>query len=158
MLLAATGMRREGLMGILRKVDQSFVAHYGYSATNRDGYIVDLLCPESDDGLTMNAGSDLEAAPVTGSEWLLRCPQHEQIIVAEDGMPLRIVVPEPRTFALHKLWVSHRSDRTPIKRPRDAGHARIVAELANKYLGLKFKASDMPWLPKPLQAELKHLR
>ena len=158
LLLAATGMRREGLMGILRKVDQSFVAHYGYNATNRDGYIVDLLCPESDDGLTMNAGSDLEAAPVTGSEWLLRCPQHEQIIVAEDGMPLRIVVPEPRTFALHKLWVSHRSDRTPIKRPRDAGHARIVAELANKYLGLKFKASDMPWLPKPLQAELKHLR
>ena len=145
-------------MGILRKVDQSFVAHYGFNATNRDGYIVDLLCPESDDGLTMNAGSDLEAVPMTGSEWLLKCPQHEQIIVAEDGMPLRIVVPEPRTYALHKLWVSQQPDRTPMKRPRDAAHARIVAELAAKYLGLKFKAVDMLWLPKQLQAEIKNLK
>lgn len=158
LLLAATGLRREGLMGILRKVDQSFVAHYGYNATNSDGYIVDLLCPESDDGLTMNAGSDLEAAPMTGSEWLLKCPQHEQIIVAEDGLPLRIVVPEPRTYALHKLWVSRQSDRTPIKRPRDAGHAHIVAEIATKYLGLKFKTGDMPWLSKQLQAEIKHFK
>lgn len=158
LLLAATGLRRDGLMGILRKVDQSFVAHYGFNATNRDGYIVDLLCPESDDGLTMNAGSDLEAVPMTGSEWLLKCPQHEQIIVAEDGMPLRIVVPEPRTYALHKLWVSQQPDRTPMKRPRDAAHARIVAELAAKYLGLKFNAVDMLWLPKQLQAEIKNLK
>jgi hypothetical protein len=30
------------------------------------GYIVDLLCPETDDIRTMNAGADLEARP-TGS-------------------------------------------------------------------------------------------
>lgn len=158
LLLAATGIRKEGLMGLLRRVDKSFVADYGYNATNRDGFIVDLLCPENDDGLTMNAGSDLEAAPMTGAEWLLQSPQHEQIIIAEDGFPVRMVVPEPRTYALHKLWVSQRSDRTPIKRPRDVAHARIVGELSTKYLGLKFRAGEMPWLKKPLIQQLKLLK
>ena len=158
LLLAATGMRREGLMGILRKVDQSFVADYGYNATNRDGYIVDLLCPENDDHKTMNAGSDLEASPMTGAEWLLQAPQHEQVIIAEDGLPLRIVVPEPRTYALHKLWVSQRNDRSALKRPRDAAHAKIVSELSKKYLGLKFQANQMPWLSSELRGELKHFK
>lgn len=158
LLLAATGIRREGLMGILKSVDRSFVTDYGYNATNREGYIVDLLCPDTDDYLTMNAKSDLEASPMTGAEWLLGSPPHEQIIVADDGLPLRIVVPEPRTFALHKLWVSTRPDRTPIKRPRDAAHARLVAEIARKYLNVKFQANEMPWLSKELRGLLKHFK
>ncbi len=158
LLLAATGIRREGLMGILRHVDHSFKADYGFNATNRDGYIVDLLCPETDDIKTMNAGSDLEAAPMMGAEWLLQAPQFEQTIIANDGWPLRIVAPEPRTFALHKLWVSQRHDRTALKRPRDAAHARVVSELVQKYLGLKFQAKDMPWLKPELRALLKHFK
>lgn len=157
--LAATGIRREGLMGILRRVDKSFHADYGYNATNRDGYIVDLLCPESEGGTTtMKQGSDLEATPMAGANWLLASPKFEQVTVADDGFPLRLVVPEPRTFALHKLWVSQRPDRSPIKRPRDVSHARLVAELATKFLGLKFQAKDMPWLPPDLKALLKYFK
>lgn len=159
LLLAATGIRREGLMGILRRVDQSFKADFGYNATNRDGYIVDLLCPETDNpNTTMNAGSDLEATPMAGAEWLLQAPPLEQTIIAEDGWPLRIVVPEPRTFALHKLWVSQRPDRNPLKRPRDVAHANVVAEISKKYLAKKFVAKDMPWLPPELKALIKHFK
>lgn len=158
LLLAATGVRREGIMGILRRVDRSFVADYGFNATNRDGYIVDLICPETDDPTTMKAGGDLEATPMAGAEWLLRSPPFEQTIIAEDGRPLRIVVPEPRTFALHKLWVSRRDDRSPVKRPRDVAHAELVAHLAKKYLRLKFVAGDMPWLPKELRSLIRDLK
>ncbi len=158
LLLAATGVRREGIMGILRRVDRSFVADYGFNATNSNGYIVDLLCPETDDITTMKAGADLEATPMAGAAWLLSCPQFEQIIIGEDGLPLRIVVPEPRTFALHKLWVSQRDDRNPLKRPRDATHAHIVAELATKFLRLPMTAKDMPWLSKDLRAMIKDLK
>lgn len=157
LLLAATGVRREGLMGILRRVDHSFVADYGFNATNRDGYIVDLLCPETDDITTMKAGGDLEATPMAGTEWLLRAPKFEQTLVGEDGWPLRIVVPEPRTFALHKLWVSQRDDRSPLKRPRDAAHARLVAHLVKTYLRQKFTAAEMPWLSKELRSLVKPL-
>jgi len=158
LLLAATGVRREGLMGILRRVDHSFVADYGFNATNSQGYIVDLLCPETDDITRMKASSDLEATPMPGAEWLLGCPQFERIIIGEDGWPLRIVVPEPRTFALHKLWVSQRDDRDPLKRPRDASHAHLVAELSRIYLRLPMTAKDMPWLPKELRDRIQDIK
>jgi hypothetical protein len=157
-LLATTGVRREGLMGILRKVDRTFVADYGFNARNDDGYIVDLICPETDDMTTMKVGADLEATPMAGAEWLLVAPQFEQVIVGEDGEPLLIVVPEPRTFALHKLWVSRRNDRSALKRPRDAAHARLVAELVHTYLRLPFAAKSMPWIPKELRALIKELK
>jgi hypothetical protein len=158
LLLAATGVRREGIMGILRRVDRSFVADYGFNARNDNGYIVDLLCPETDDLTTMKAGADLEATPMAGTEWLLAAPQFEQTIIGEDGRPLRIVVPEPRTFALHKLWVSKRDDRDPVKRPRDAAHARVVAELVRIYLRKRFLVKEMPWLPNELRARIKDLK
>lgn len=158
LLLAATGVRREGIMGVLKRVDRSFSADFGYNATNRDGYIVDLLCPETGDFTTMNAGADLEATPMAGVDWLLEAPPFEQIVIGEDGMPCRIVVPEPRTFALHKLWVSKQDSRTPLKRPRDRAHAAIVASLATKYLGLKFIVKEMPWLPGELRALISEMK
>jgi hypothetical protein len=158
LLLAATGVRREGLMGILRRVDRSFVADYGFNATNDAGYIVDLICPETDDLTRMKAGADLEATPMPGTQWLLSAPQFEQVIVGQDGWPLRIVVPEPRTFALHKLWVSNRDDRSPLKRPRDKAHARVVADLVKIYMRKPMQVRDMPWLPKELRAEIRKLK
>jgi hypothetical protein len=129
LLLAATGIRREGLMGVLKRVDESFEADYGFNAKNRDGYIVDLLCPDTEDFPTMKVNSDLEATATPGIQWLLAAPPFEQTIIGEDGWPLRLIVPEPRTFALHKLWVSRREDRDPLKRPRDVAHARIVGPI-----------------------------
>ena len=157
LLLTATGVRRDGLMGILRRVDKSFVAAYGYNATNNDGYVVDLICPETDDFMTMKKGADLEASAMTGAEWLLQSPQLEQVIVGADGYPIRIVVPEPRTYALHKLWLSQQESRQVVKRPRDRDHAQITARLCITYLGRSFVASDMPWLSKELRAQIKPL-
>src|SRR3546814_7776461 len=41
-------------------------------------------------------------------------------VVARDGSPARIVAPDPRWFALHKLWMSAQAKRNPLKRPKDA--------------------------------------
>ena len=51
MSLALKDIRADGLIGILRKVDQSFnvMPRRGYRATNRDGYLVDLIGPELKD-------------------------------------------------------------------------------------------------------------
>lgn len=155
--LAATGVRREGIMGILRRVDSSFVADYGFNATNADGYIVDLLCPESDEIPTIGEKDDLAATPMHGAAWLLAAPRFEQTIIGEDGHPLRIVVPEPRTYALHKLWVSKQDSRQPLKRPRDAAHSRVVRELVRMYLRLPFSAKDMPWLPAELRSLIRDI-
>lgn len=44
--LVGTEIGVGGLMGILQSVDKTFTADYGFNATNSEGYIVDLLCPE----------------------------------------------------------------------------------------------------------------
>ena len=104
---------------------------------------------------TMNRGSDLEATPMAGAEWLLASPRCEQIIIADDGRPLRIVAPDPRTFALHKVWVSRRANRSPSKKPRDEAHAALVAQLARTFLGQRLVPKEMPWLPTELRRLMK---
>lgn len=155
LLLAGASVDRVGVMSILRRVDRSFETTYGLNATNKDGYIVDLFCPEAKAYRTKDRDTDLEAVAMPGAEWLLEAPRFEQVIVGGDGMPCRIVVPDVRTFALHKLWVSKRKDRTPVKKPRDREHAAIVQELAVRFLGLEFTAAAMPWLPAELRALVK---
>ena len=93
-----------------------------------------------------------------GTQWLLAAPQFEQTIIGQDGWPLRAVVPEPRTFALHKLWVAEQDDRTPLKQPRDRAHARVVADLVRKYMRKPFRVNDMPWLAKELRAQIKKVK
>lgn len=157
--LAAHDIPKEGLMGLLRMVDETFEAHYGYNATNSDGYVVDLITPE---GARLpnriGSGPDLEATQMTGIEWLLDAPRFEQIVVAADGVPLRLVVPEPRTFALHKLWLSRQHSRQPLKRPRDLSQAKIIAHIAKTYLDLQFEAKKMTWLPSTLADLIPELR
>jgi hypothetical protein len=41
------------------------------------------------------------------------------VIGCRDGSPARIVAPDPRWFALHKLWMSAQAKRNPLKRPKD---------------------------------------
>jgi hypothetical protein len=145
-------------MSILRRVDASFQTAYGFNAQNSRGYIVDLIVPESEDFAQMRPNADVEAQPIGGVEWLIESPPFEQTIVGEDGVPLRIVVPEPRTFALHKLWVSQRQDRNPLKRAKDKAHARIVASIAKTYLNAPLVSKQMPWLSPPLRKLIPELK
>lgn len=48
---------------------------------------------------------------------------------AADGFPLRIQVPDPAVFVLHKLWVSVQPDRRIDKARRDRSQAAAVAGL-----------------------------
>lgn len=157
--LAAKSITTDGLLGLLRQIDETFDAHYGYNATNGDGYVVDLISPDAP-GLArkIGVGLDLETTPMNGADWLLNAPRFEEIGIGADGLPLRLVTPEPRTFALHKLWLSERPDRRPLKRPRDRAQAHFVAELAQTYLGLRFAAHEMPWLPNELKDLIGQLR
>lgn len=158
--LASADIGKEGLLGILRRVDPSFTADYGYNATNDEGYIVDLLSPEIDarapllEGL---ASAGLEATPMPGMVWLLDAPRFEQVVVADDGWPVRVVVPDPRTLALHKLWVSRQDSRKPVSRRKDAGHAALLARLITTHTSDRFVQKTMPWLPKELRSLTKDL-
>ena len=57
--------------------------------------------------------------------------------------------PDPRAFALHKLWLSERDDRNPLKKKRDRHQAHTVAYLLARYMPqYKFAAEEMKMFPR----------
>ncbi len=64
---------------------------------------------------------------------------------------------DPRAFALHKLWMSKRDEREPIKRRRDQSQASVVAQLCHQYFNLPFDSIQLAALPEELREGLKTL-
>lgn len=157
MSLLTPEARKGGIIGILQKIDSSFKirGERDFKAVNKDGFSVDLIQPE-DYAAQMKGTvrktlgdkeSDLHGAPIFGLHWLLNAPKFSAIVVGEDGLPLRITTIDPRAFALHKLWISSKPMRDPLKRPRDRSQAEAVAQITRKYFGLEFDAKDLNALP-----------
>lgn len=68
---------------------------------------------------------------------------------AERGGPLRIVTADPRVFAAHKLWISRRPDRDPVKRRRDEAQAAVVGQIVARYLtNLPYGDDELRMLPR----------
>ena len=75
-------------------------------------------------------------------------------VIGDDGFSAAMSVPDPRAFALHKLWLSKQVRREAVKKQRDHDQALSVANLIVKYLPqYKFKASELRMFPKALLAE-----
>ena len=95
-------------------------------------------------------GDDLEAAAIFGLEWLINAPKFEEVVMADDGLPVWVSCLDPRAYALHKVWVSQQLTRDATKKRRDAEQARAVAAVANDYLNLSFNSQDLTALPREL--------
>lgn len=154
----------DGLIGLLRKVDDSFdpVSPGAFRATNDEGYMVDLIQPQHSATAAGNASigdsADLQAAEIEGLVWLQNVPQLEQIVLDERAQPFVMVVPDARAFALHKLWISEREARDPAKRRRDLGQARLVAKLVDRYFAdSDFDDPAIHAIPATLRARAKEL-
>jgi hypothetical protein len=167
--LASPDLRAEGLMGLLKKVDKTFslAGRGSYRAVNADGYLVDLICSTPRDRVTSSSrrhvagddDNDLSAIEIEGLSWLINSPKCSQVVIDERGFPLEIVSPDPRVFALHKLWLSKREDRDPGKRQRDLSQARLIAALLRERMPMmKFDdQSELSALPLELRKGIGEL-
>lgn len=52
-------------------------------------------------------------------EWLLLGRPVSRVVICRDSSAARIVAPDPRWFALLKLWLSRKPSRDSLKRPKD---------------------------------------
>jgi len=160
--VADEDVRESSLLKILQRVDTSFErASQTFRAVNRDGYLVDLIRPMQNPtwkDAPDKVGSDpddLNAVQIEGLDWLQNSPAFEAVAIDEKGEPTRIVAPDPRVWAAHKLWLSRRADRDPLKRQRDAAQARTVAALVTNYLThLPFDAKQLHMLPRNVVNEV----
>ncbi|MGH7923163.1 MAG: GSU2403 family nucleotidyltransferase fold protein [Candidatus Binatus sp.] len=159
----AGSVRTAGLLGILRDVDKTFASQRkrSFRAVNAKGFMVDLIRAPIEVGgsalSSIGADSDLVADQLRGLEWLTALPLMTQIVIAENGFPVRFVVPEPRVFALHKLWVSLQPTRDPIKRKRDFRQAEAIVQLSLDYFNLRFDDPAIKALPAELTAMIPGL-
>jgi len=136
---------QSGLIGILRKVDQSFkpLQPRAFRATNRDGYLVDLIRPQARNVFAGNTSTpitsipeDLDGAPIEGLQWLINAPKVDSVAIDERGYPVKIATIDPRTFAIHKAWLASKPDRSALKSTRDRDQSIVVAQIAKQYLSL----------------------
>jgi hypothetical protein len=147
----------KSLLRVIASVDRSFErTRQSYRAQNADGFLVDLIKPmrnppwtNEDSQLAGGKADDLTASEIAGLVWLENAPAFEATGIDERGYPVRLVTPDPRVWAAHKLWVSTQFDRDPVKNRRDAAQARAVAALVTQYLPhLPYAGEDLKMLPK----------
>lgn len=156
-LEAAAPLARGGFLALLQQADRSFelIRKRSFRAVNRRGYMVDLLKPEPRPAHLQERrrmgpdGDDLVAAEIRNLQWLASSPKLTQHVIGDDGYPALMVAPDPRAFALHKLWLGRQADREPIKRRRDQEQAQAVCRLVLEHMPhLRFTPSELRMFPK----------
>ena len=154
----AGDVRNAGLLGLIQKVDKTFrlSRQRSFRAVNSKGFMVDLiraLIKHHGRATSLGSREDLVAEPMQGLDWLTDAPRFKQIVFAENGYPVRFIVPDPRVYALHKLWLSTNPTRDPLKRKRDFRQGETVASLALEYLNLSFDDDVIDKLPPELRSK-----
>jgi len=133
------------LWRLLKAVDSTFTVNSErtFQARNAKAYEVEILVAPS--RLATMARTDRpRPVPLPEQEWLLHGRPVDQVVVCRDGSPARIVAPDPRWFALQKLWMSEQAKRDPLKRRKDARQGSLLLDAV---------AEAMPQFPVDAQFE-----
>ena len=140
-LTLAGEMSADDLLRLLRRADRSFAQLPGADcrAANRDGLQVRLLkggLKQSGKFRVVTVPGAREPLPPEAGQlqYLAAAPQLSQVVIGQDGRPVTMVVPDPRAFALHRLWWSRQEDRDGGSRARDLDQALVVASLVLRHL------------------------
>lgn len=147
----------KGFIGLLQSIDATFsvVGNKGsFTASNSKGFMVDLIQPLGKNphkvrqSVMSDFSDDLVAVQIKGLEWLISCPKFTSTAFDEKGFPVELVVPDPRAFSMHKLWLSEQEDRSPIKKMRDKEQAETIFNLVQEKMpSLSFSDVALNALP-----------
>ncbi|WP_304560207.1 GSU2403 family nucleotidyltransferase fold protein [Sphingomonas immobilis] len=114
---------------LLKTVDPTFTVNTErtFQARNAKAYEVEILVAPSRAG-TMARADRPRPVPLPEQEWLLLGTPVSHVVVCRDGSPARIIAPDPRWFALQKLWMAEQKKRNPQKRPKDHKQGMLLLD------------------------------
>jgi hypothetical protein len=127
-----------GLTRLVQKeVDKTFQSRgtMDFRLTNDKGYMIEFVRPEPTPAYRPMPGADpletgdIRPAPIAGLQWLINSPVVEVIVLDERGFAAPMRCPDPRYWAVHKLWLSGRPDRDAQKKIRDKQQADVMLRL-----------------------------
>ena len=122
--MALTGMDadedRPTLWKVLKEADMTYTVNTErpFQARNAKAYEVEILSAPSRVGGQIVQDRP-RPIPLPEQEWLLNGRRVDRVVGVRDGEAARIVVPDPRWFALQKLWMAEKPERNPQKKPKD---------------------------------------
>jgi hypothetical protein len=125
--LAAVRAAPRTLLDVMKRVDVTYTVNTerSFQVRNASGYGVELLMPLSLAG-SLPRAETISPAPLIEQDWLLPGRRMEHVVCGLDGLPARLVVPDPRWFALQKLWLAEKPERNPLKKPKDAKQGELL--------------------------------
>jgi hypothetical protein len=139
---------------MLKAADPTFTVNSerGFQARNRAAFEVEILAaPSRAKGFAR--ADQPRPVPMPEQEWLLRGTQVDHIVVCRDASPARIVAPDPRWFALQKLWLSKKRGRNPLKRPKDERQGTALLDAVDRAMPrFPLDSAFEDGLPEELQA------
>ncbi|KAF0174908.1 MAG: hypothetical protein FD124_2748 [Alphaproteobacteria bacterium] len=117
------------LWDMLKAVDETFTVNLErtFQARNAKAYEVEILVASSR-AATMDRTDRPRPVPLPEQEWLLLGKPVDHVVICRDGSPARIVAPDPRWFALQKLWLGRQPKRNALKRPKDLKQGRALLD------------------------------
>lgn len=110
----------QSLWAMIKAVDPTFTinSERPFQARNSKAYEVEVLvAPSRKDGMFRT--DQPKPIPLPEQEWLLNGSMVDQVVPCRNASPARIIAPDPRWFALQKLWMSAQPKRNPLKRRKD---------------------------------------
>jgi hypothetical protein len=115
------------IWSMLKAVDATYTVNTErpFQARNRTAYEVEVLVAPSRAASLVRTDQP-NPVPLDEQEWLLLGRRVDHVVACRDGSPARLVVPDPRYFALQKLWMSDQEKRTAAKRPKDRRQGRAL--------------------------------
>jgi hypothetical protein len=125
----------QAIWPMLKAVDSTFTVNMErtFQARNAKAYEVEILVAPSR-AATMSRLDQPKPVPLPEQEWLLNGHPVDRVVICRDGSPARIVAPDPRWFALRKLWMSRQAKRNPLKRAKDSKQGVAVLDAVREVM------------------------
>jgi hypothetical protein len=108
------------ILAALKAVDETYTVNEErpFQLRNRKAYEVEILVPPSRLDALPKADR-IRPAVMEEVEWLLPGTPVTQVVPAKGDSAAKIVAPDPRLYALQKLWLAGKPARNPLKKPKD---------------------------------------
>lgn len=118
---------------MLKAVDPTYTinSERTFQARNAKAYEVEMLAAPSR-AATMFRSDRPKPVPLPEQEWLLLGQPVDHVVICRDASPARVVAPDPRWFALQKLWMARQAKRNPLKRGKDLKQGRALLDAVHE--------------------------
>lgn len=141
------------VLDALRRGDPSWVVNQErtFQALNKHADEFEILLPASLATTLKPTLMGFRSVPMDDHDWLLPGMRISHVLPCFGGIAARIEAPDPRWFALQKLWLADKPERNPLKKPKDRALGLAVLDLVAGHMPqFELDKNFLDELPDPL--------